>query len=155
MFDERHTELENQGLLISNIFELDFLVGNHYKHLSEAKKNRNGYLNDNRWTAFVRLKNDSEKHLIHKLVSKVVFELHESFRNPTQSRVPGSIEQWSLEKDKGASSVSISYNGWGYFDLGIIIHFKKETGKSEPLSLTHMLHFEEKGKWKTIKIPFN
>ena len=94
MYREREEELDCQGLLlIGNELELEFLVGNHYKHLSgnEAKKNSQGITNEHRWTGFIRLKNESEQHLIHKLINKVVFELDEDFRYPSKTHVPGSI----------------------------------------------------------------
>lgn len=43
-FQERQSELEEEGSLISDQFEVEFYIGNHYKHLKDARTNKAGKL---------------------------------------------------------------------------------------------------------------
>ena len=56
-----------------------FEIGNHYRELPDKSKNKNGYICDNYWTAFVRLKDPIPGLKIDKVVKHCFFKLHESF----------------------------------------------------------------------------
>lgn len=63
-------------MLVGDQVEVEFEIGNHYKYLTNANVNRAGYKNENRWTAFVRLKKPEEKYLISHLVDHVEFDIN-------------------------------------------------------------------------------
>lgn len=116
-------DLSIAGLLIGDKITIQFEVGNHYVHLKGIQKSKRGYMNDNHWTAFVRLKNS--KYKINQLLRFCQFELHESFNvgdyNP-------KVYPHSVDKNKCSlarpGEISISYKGWGYFDMPITITFR-------------------------------
>lgn len=49
--------------------------------------------------------------------------------------------------------IGLTFKGWGYFDLGITVHWVKELNM-EPYELEHELYFDDTGKWETHAISF-
>jgi transcription initiation factor IIF auxiliary subunit len=90
-----------------------------------VKANKNGYVNDNWWTAFIRLKNAPDGLKIDRIVKHCFFKLHESFR-VADHKV--KVTPSSFDKNKNTlakpGEISLSYKGWGYFDMPIEVHFK-------------------------------
>ena len=87
------------------------------------------------WTAYVDIglsRAESEK-----LIQSVTFKLHSTFKNPirTVAKYP----------------YSFTTNGWGMFDLPMIINWKPHT-KLEPLKLNHYLSFEDNGAFNTYNL---
>jgi transcription initiation factor IIF auxiliary subunit len=87
-------------------------------------------------------------------VDYVTFTLHESFNLPEPLRViPGQNPKQVKVPFSREDEVRISYIGWGYFEIPIVIHFKKHTNK-DPVVINHMLKFKDKGDIKTISVNF-
>ena len=59
------------------------------------------------------------------------------------------------ERTKNNEMCSITYTGWGYFEVPMTIYWRKISGKKESLTIDHMLNFDGKGKWKQVTIPFD
>ena len=81
-FDKHFKSLKKEGKLFVDIIIVEFLVGNTYWKIENAPKNRGGTPLDNGWACFIKLKDPNLQHLSHKLIEKVKFELHETYRNP-------------------------------------------------------------------------
>lgn len=64
------------------------------------------------------------------MVSKVVFGLHTSFKQPTRT-----VESPPYE---------VTETGWGEFDITITVHFQPDANE-KPLELAHMLKLYEDG----------
>jgi len=63
--------------------EIEFEVGNFHELVKDAKKSNDGKnVNKHRWTGFIRIKDPKNRKYISKLVDKVRFHLHETFRVP-------------------------------------------------------------------------
>ena len=75
---------------------------------------------DNKWTAFVKLEDKKIGHNIGWLIDKVRFGLVDGFDAPYKD-----IRALHARK---SGQFSITYVGWGYFDMPITIFWKKETG---------------------------
>ena len=78
----------------ADIIEIQVEVGNHYEMIphGEYTMNKEGLPNNNRWTAFVRLKSlkDRQKYPLKKIIKYIDFTLHESFSGPNPVRVYGN-----------------------------------------------------------------
>lgn len=102
----------------------------------------------NSWTAFVEYKKSQDEDLAHltfsDLVSHCTFELHETYKDADKVK--------RVDVKKGFNEVHYGRTAWGYFDLPIIVYFKKETG-IEPFRVEPELSFDGNGDWKTYKIP--
>ena len=72
-------------------------------------------------------------------ISKVKWELHESFRVPIRTKEAVDGENFECGS-----------TGWGYFDIPITIYFTKETGLA-PLSVYHSLSFDNGGEWQDFE----
>ena len=82
--------------------------------------------------------------------------MHESFNNEIKTCFPGHIDKKSLSKDHGKDECAMTLNGWGFFELKFVIHFKKEeTGKESCFTYEHWLCFDGNGRHETINLPFN
>jgi len=101
------------------------------------------------------MKNKSDKALIHKLIDRVDFHLHDSYKHSVKSVNPGSIDKKSLSKDKGIDEVSLTLASWGFFEVKFMIHFKKETGADAPFTYDHWLCFDGSGRNETVALSFN
>ena len=116
------------------------------------KPNKRGYVNDNWWTAFVRLKDPIPGLKIERIVKHCFFTLHESFRVDNHKR---KITPQYIDKNKNkfskAGEISLSYKGWGYFDLPVEVHFKDEL-KLDPIKISHLLCFDWGGDWNTYSV---
>lgn len=75
------------------------------------------------------------------MISKVKFELHETYRDP--------IRYVKEEKNK---EFVLSTNAYGTFDIPMTIFWNPKTGIKDPVSVDHYLCFDQPGKWKTIEI---
>ena len=108
-------------------------VGNRHKIVEpkDAKKR-----NIHSWTCFAELVDDKQMEKCAAFISKVRFELHETFKNPVRET-----------KAKNGCHFELSSVGWGYFDIPITIFWTEETGL-KPLSVNHELCFDGKGEWK-------
>jgi transcription initiation factor IIF auxiliary subunit len=107
-------------------------VGNTYKEVKATDKK--GW-NVHKWSAHVKIMDRSQMLRCSAFISKVKWELHESFKNP--------IRENAAVDGKNFEIGSIS---WGSFDIAITIYFTKETGLA-PLSIWHELVYEDGGKW--------
>jgi YEATS domain-containing protein 4 len=78
------------------------------------------------------------------LIEEVVFKLHDTFKNPKRT-----VKKWPYR---------FKTNGWGTFDLPIIIKWKDHL-KMEDLKLEHYVSFDTENNGKSnvyalkIKIP--
>mmetsp|Transcript_10536 Transcript_10536/g.43548 ORF Transcript_10536/g.43548 Transcript_10536/m.43548 type:complete len:211 (+) Transcript_10536:78-710(+) len=85
--------------------------------------------NSHKWTVYLRGAGGEDVDLSH-VVSKVVFGLHPSFKQP--QRV---IESPPYE---------VTEMGWGEFEITITVHFHADANE-KPLELTHALKLYEDG----------
>lgn len=98
-----------------------------------------------KWTAFVRIKNFVDnQNLFSNLVDRVEFGLDPSFKKEKEVVTPA--------KGKHATIV---YNGWGEFWMPITVHFKPNTGITEPRQFEHHIYLKGSGKWQTFNIYFD
>ena len=58
-------------------------------------------------------------------------------------------------KAEAGNHCSITYVGWGYFEVPMTIYFRKGTGIKEPVTINHMLSFDGNGKWRDVTIKIN
>ena len=81
--------------------------------------------------------------------------MHESF---SVADYKPKIYPHTVDKNKLAVSrpdeITLSYRGWGYFDMPITITFRPQL-ELDPIIIDHELCFENKGDWKTISITMN
>eukprot|EP00897_Mesotaenium_endlicherianum_P001725 jgi/Mesen1/1580/ME000134S00706 len=77
-----------------------------------------------KWMVYVRSATNDN---LAPLIKKVVFQLHESFPNPTRV-----VDTWPFE---------LHESGWGEFEIGITIHFHSDTSDKplDPVELSHNL----------------
>jgi len=122
-----------EGVLIKQCLANKFkrrvklLYGNLYEELANPSLSRDGFhLNKHRWTAFVKLHDDSTD--ISKYIKKVVFMLDPTFLNSTREVRNPPFE--------------VACNGWGTFDVKITIHWHTNM-KKEPSELQHSLIFHD------------
>ncbi|KAK5582552.1 hypothetical protein RB653_004137 [Dictyostelium firmibasis] len=102
--------------VIKGEFERPIIVGSISNWLG---KKGDGLTHTHRWTAYIRGMNNEDLPFI----KKVVFHLHNSFKNPNRA-----VESPPYE---------ISETGWGEFDLKVTIYFTDNSEK--PLELFHLL----------------
>jgi transcription initiation factor IIF auxiliary subunit len=112
-------ELIKSNMLNEEIFGIQFTVGNRHELVENPKQaNSNKNLkNKHKWTCFIELNHPMLKKYTYKLIDKVDFQLHETFRPPL--RTAKSVEGKPIE---------YSTIGWGTFDVPMTIHWKKEVG---------------------------
>ena len=68
-------------MLQADILDIQFEIGNHYEQLEEYTMNKqNGMPNNNKWTAFIRLRNPKCEYKLKSVIKHVDFTLHESYR---------------------------------------------------------------------------
>ena len=60
--------LEKKGMLFQDIVGVQFLVGNRYWKIKNPKKNKSGYVCDNGWACYIKLKDPKLQHLTYKLI---------------------------------------------------------------------------------------
>ena len=78
-----------------------------------------------KWTVYLR---EPEHGDLSHVISKVVFNLHPSFKEPTRV----------LEKPP----YEVTETGWGEFEIGVVVHFAEDSGEKPvellaPLKLHH------------------
>ena len=138
-------ELKAAGMLNQEIFGIQFTVGNRHSIVTNPQKSNSNkdMKNKHAWTCFIELNHPELKKYTYKLIDKVDFLLHETFRPPlrTAKAVPGKPLEYSTV-------------GWGTFDVPMTIHWKPEVGMATA-SCEHELSFEGKGKWRTITMMMN
>ena len=87
------------------------------------------------WTAFVDF--GLSRQEVEKIVQSVTFKLHPTFKNPVRTVLK--------------SPYTLTTNGWGMFDLPIIINWKPQL-KLEPLKLNHYISFDDNGASSTYSL---
>ena len=132
-------------MLNEEIFGIQFTVGNRHELVKNPQKaNSNSKMvNKHKWTCFIELNHPKLKKMTYKLIDKVEFQLHETFRPPKR-----------ICKVKDNSPIEYSTIGWGTFDVPMTIFWKNGTGLSTA-SCEHELSFEGNGKWRTITLMMN
>ena len=140
--------LVQAGMLNEELFGVEFVVGNRHELVKNAKKLNSKYAggqveNKHRWTVFFELAHPELKKLTYKLVDKVEFQLHETFRPPLRTF-----------KVRDNSPIEYSTIGWGTFEVPITVFWKKSTGLSTA-TCEHVLSFDGNGKWRTITLILN
>ncbi|KYQ91956.1 hypothetical protein DLAC_07197 [Tieghemostelium lacteum] len=115
---------------VKGTFERPIVIGSIS---SVLQKKIDGSAHTHRWTAYIRGMNNEEL----PFVKKVVFHLHQSFKNP--NRV---VEQAPFE---------MSETGWGEFDLGVTVYFTDPLEK--PLDLFHLLRLHPPEGMKSSRQP--
>ena len=107
---------------------------------------------NNRWTAFVRLKEKNSKYKIQKLIKYCIFELHESFKcaDKKPKIYPHTIDNKKMAVSR-PDEITLSYTTWGYFEMPITITFLPQL-EIDPITIDHEICFENGGEWKTISI---
>lgn len=83
-------------------------------------------LQTHEWTLFLRGPNQHEDHLNGLVISKVVFQLHPSFAQPTRELTEPPYE--------------VTERGWGEFEAQIRIHWKDPTEQTTIVSHTIKLY---------------
>ncbi|CDW88400.1 yeats family protein [Stylonychia lemnae] len=148
-FEERNEELKQQGLLEGNLVKVKFMYGNDHKLIPNPKKLNSQHLgeeieNKHTWTVFVRIVK-SQGQIIgneaKKFISKVKFGLHPTF---------GATEQTVQQEPFQMTKI-----GWGTFEVPIEIHFRRETGKRDKVTLSHYLSFNGHGETKWFTVTFD
>ena len=104
----------------------------------------------------MRVKYPNEHPSIDKLVQHVEFTLHETFGKKAPVKVFPTIgaKKTTFGDQRKEGEVSITYRGWGTFELPIKITFKPEY-KIPPLTVDHELSFDNKGEFKSVMVYFN
>ena len=120
---------------------MEFTIGNTVSIVKNPQKNKSGIYNDHQWTAFVRLA-QKHKNLVKlgKILDKVHIELCEGFKDRHHHLIVGTKQE-----------VSLTYKGWGTFEMPITLHFKKELG-IPPKTFDHELCFDGRGEWRDFKV---
>ena len=110
------------------------------EHRSNEKQNKH------KWTAFVQFKDEYMQMNIHKLIHKVTFELHPTFKP--------NIREIILNKHNSNKAIKVSGIGYGFFDIPITIQWRPETGLNNDVFI-HELCLYGDGKWGTTNIKIN
>ena len=84
-----------------------------------------GYVNNHRWTAFVKFADPKVDKFSIKLIEKVRFGLHPSF----------GVDHMDV-KSNAEGLFEIAFNGFGTFNVPITIFFRRETGLQHPRKIT-------------------
>merc|ERR1719263_2671412 len=130
-------ELIQSGMLNEEIFGVQFVVGNKHELVKAPQKSNSSsaHVNKHRWTVFLELAHPELKKFTYKLIDKVEFQLHETFRPPLRT-----------VKVKDNTPIEYSTIGWGTFDVPITVFWKKSTGL-HTATCEHELSFQGNGKW--------
>ena len=96
-------------------------------------------LQTHEWTLFLRGPNKHDDHLSSHIISKVVFELHSSFANPSREIYEPPYE--------------VTERGWGEFEAQIRIHWKDPT--EQPIVLNHTIKLYPQGTPPTLSSAAN
>ena len=109
-----------------------FSFGNDHKLVENPRQvgKDKELTNKHEWNMFVRIADKNEN--IKNYISKVKYGLHPTFGVTEEVVKSAPFEMKKI--------------GWGTFEIPIEIHFRKETGKKEPIVLSHYLSFEGKGQ---------
>eukprot|EP00930_Biecheleria_cincta_P042830 TRINITY_DN29470_c0_g1_i1.p1 TRINITY_DN29470_c0_g1~~TRINITY_DN29470_c0_g1_i1.p1 ORF type:complete len:309 (+),score=26.77 TRINITY_DN29470_c0_g1_i1:94-927(+) len=102
---------------------LEIIVGNLYEEVSRRDRNTN------KWTMYVTLTGAAGQHTA-KLIEKVVYQLHPTFRPSTVTAEPPNF--------------SICRYGWGTFTVECCIHWVSWLGMA-PTQVSHYLEFDGNG----------
>eukprot|EP00793_Prasinoderma_coloniale_P003353 PRCOL_00005988-RA len=106
--------------------------------------------NSHKWTVYLRGAGGEDVDLSH-VVSKVVFGLHPSFKQP--QRGAGAARKRACVGDPVARHTKrmiesppyeVTEMGWGEFEITITVHFHADANE-KPLELTHALKLYEDG----------
>ena len=134
----------DKGLLIVDRVVLVFTIGNRYELKDEktCPKNGGGRPLCHFWTAFAQFKDNAalglKKTDMSKLVSRITFELHDSYKG----RNPDLVQRYDVKP--GEYEKSLSKHAWGYFDVPCVVYFHKGTGL-KPLYVEFELCFRTHG----------
>ena len=143
-----HKAIQKEKLLKEQTITIFFEVGNFYEHLKNPKTSASGELNEHRWTAFVRCRDEWYQRQFHRFVEYVKIDLNDDdFRTRVHKIEP-----------KVGKLLSLTYNGWGTVTLSIQIYWRAKTGKQgaqKMHELSHELHFGGRGRWRMVAIPFD
>ena len=92
---------------------------------------------------------------IDRIVKHCFFKLHYTFKvkNHKVLVTPKTIDK-NKNKFGKAHEISLSYKGWGYFDMPIEVHFK-DILNIPPIKITYTLCFDEGGNWHTYSVPID
>ncbi|CDW73750.1 yeats family protein [Stylonychia lemnae] len=150
-FQDRRQELIKVELpKDNNKIQIKFSFGNEHIMLQNSERFKSEYNaneiveNKHKWKVFIRIVRSREDKAILKasqFIEKVVFTLDPSF-------IEDEIE---IKKEP----FELSKIGWGTFDIPIEIFFKKETGKTDTVSLNHLLNFDGNGETKYFTVAFD
>lgn len=134
-FEERKQELIALKQWRGNKVPMRFAFGNLYKKSANPIKfwGDKNITCDNWFQLFVCLNNDAEQ--TSKFVSKVVYHLHETFRNPVRT-----VHE---------APFLLAATAYGYFEVQIDIHFQKWTGLGKQ-TVNHMISFDKNGKTQSF-----
>lgn len=86
LFEQKEKELQNGRGKINDQCDIEFDIGNHYGVIKNPAVSNGGHKDNigkvlkHHWSAFVRVKYPNEHPPIEKLVEKVDFKLHETFK---------------------------------------------------------------------------
>lgn len=125
-------------------------LGNRHELVSNPKWSRNGkYLNKHKWAIFV--------HGQYEFIDRVLFKLGPLYTawpsSDTRSqKFPSADGKW-LDPLVSRAPFEVTRIGWGYFDVTVEIHWKREL--RQPVTvLQHELCFEADGKARTHTVVF-
>lgn len=102
-------------------------IDNHTT-IKHTKKHKAPDAATHRWTVYVRGANNED---LSPLLSKVTFQLHETFLNPQRAVTAPPFE--------------LTEEGWGEFELGVTLHFQPDS-QEPPVELRHFLRLYEDGE---------
>ena len=132
--------LKNQESLFADHMTLTFRIGNLHKEIPAAA----GSDNKHEWTCYFKLEDESLNKNLYKMVSKVQFELHETFRNP--KRVVSSKE---------GAKFQLSMIGWGTFSIPVTVHWNPDLKMpQQTLAVVHNLSFQRADTYKRVTVRF-
>ena len=116
MYIEREINLRNQRVLYSDLVDVEMLLGNTHEelevvdnvlvqqHRSKDKQNKH------KWTVFVQFCDENLQRNLHKLIHKVIFELHPTFKGHMREVIT-----------RPRKLVQVSGIGYGFFNIPITI----------------------------------
>ena len=71
--------------------------------------------------------------------------MHESF----------NTDHRFVKVEAGKPECSLTYKGWGYFDIPMTLHWKVDLGGeafNKTITFDHLLSFDGPGKWREVVI---
>ena len=80
-FDKAQKELEKENVLQNSTLNIPILYGNAYELLKKYHTTKSGYEMKHNWSMFVKLADNTAKYK-NKVIEKVKYTLHPTFRNP-------------------------------------------------------------------------